>query len=835
MKTKHIKHINSYISVFLVLSMLISAFSSTLAVSAAEGKAKQIDSIGEYNFADFSKNRLYSLNGTKLYLYDFNYGSGYEVYDYCSSGNPQDYTILDAKVQNNIFYALFSDSERCYFHSLNYNNLQMYSIPLNFNCEKFTVLENGDYIISLNMDGTDYVFVLETSGMYKFYPTTQHIEEFYGSSGTTVYYKTSSGLSYGECTDSGFTQSKSLVSGITPSDFRRANYLDIFNGFAATDKGKVYTVSGGSEFSNVLDLNRSGYTESIGAMTVTIGSSGYIVGADGDKTLTAYDTVNFDYYSSVSTEHTPYFLFSDGSSIFCLEKENGVYYYEVFDITDFVYIEPEMYNLNNEAVYSSRTGGDIAKLYSEAVGGKFREEDVLAQQGSLSAPYGGTLIKSDVQSTLIDFSNYLRFLCGLSGYSYGGDETSSTVGKGAVLLSTVWRKFNVTGHTPGKPSDMDNDFYTEAYSACGGNISYGYGNTLWNQVQAIRSLNDDLYNASNVETNMGGYHQGYNTPGHRNSFLQRGGSKLTYGYADCVLLQYYEYAQNDPNASGTIRETGNNEAAYAWPAPGAFPAEEISPGAIWTIYFNTDKLDIGIRTPKVTITDLQTGESFVRDTEMHDADGQREGYSTSSFWGKCLSFTPPDTDSYAGKSYRVTVENLINDVKLPATVEYTVNFFDYNGEFLIDGSIYSMDHYGNLTYISTPTEPTTAEITTAEPTTEEPTTAEPTTAEPTTEEPTEEPTTVQSTTEQPTTAEPATEQPTTEPVIRWKIGDINGDGSIDVGDAILVRKYSASKTEFDERQMYVADVNDDKTVDILDATYIQKFAVQKIFEFIKQQ
>ncbi|MBQ3433582.1 MAG: dockerin type I repeat-containing protein, partial [Selenomonadaceae bacterium] len=66
------------------------------------------------------------------------------------------------------------------------------------------------------------------------------------------------------------------------------------------------------------------------------------------------------------------------------------------------------------------------------------------------------------------------------------------------------------------------------------------------------------------------------------------------------------------------------------------------------------------------------------------------------------------------------------------------------------------------------------------------------------------------------------------------IGDVNRDGNVDVLDAVLVQKYSASKATLDDEQLYIGDVNDDGTVDILDAVQIQKYAGEKIFEFKKK-
>ena len=66
------------------------------------------------------------------------------------------------------------------------------------------------------------------------------------------------------------------------------------------------------------------------------------------------------------------------------------------------------------------------------------------------------------------------------------------------------------------------------------------------------------------------------------------------------------------------------------------------------------------------------------------------------------------------------------------------------------------------------------------------------------------------------------------------IGDLNGDGFIDVSDAVIVQKWTSGRITLDERQLYVGDVNDDGTVDILDAAEIQKYAAEKISEFKKK-
>lgn len=68
----------------------------------------------------------------------------------------------------------------------------------------------------------------------------------------------------------------------------------------------------------------------------------------------------------------------------------------------------------------------------------------------------------------------------------------------------------------------------------------------------------------------------------------------------------------------------------------------------------------------------------------------------------------------------------------------------------------------------------------------------------------------------------------------YLIGDVNSDGAVDIFDALLVQKFTAGRTTFTEKQLYVADVNDDGSVDILDAAQIQKFAAGRITEFKKK-
>ena len=66
-----------------------------------------------------------------------------------------------------------------------------------------------------------------------------------------------------------------------------------------------------------------------------------------------------------------------------------------------------------------------------------------------------------------------------------------------------------------------------------------------------------------------------------------------------------------------------------------------------------------------------------------------------------------------------------------------------------------------------------------------------------------------------------------------KVGDVNGDKSIDILDSSEIQKNAVGKAEFDNNMNYSADVNGDNVVDILDATAIQKYSTNRIERFKK--
>ncbi len=75
--------------------------------------------------------------------------------------------------------------------------------------------------------------------------------------------------------------------------------------------------------------------------------------------------------------------------------------------------------------------------------------------------------------------------------------------------------------------------------------------------------------------------------------------------------------------------------------------------------------------------------------------------------------------------------------------------------------------------------------------------------------------------------------PENEPVVppAYTLGDVNGNGTVEVGDAILALRAAMNITELDETQQLAADINENGSVEVTDAISILRFAMGLIDEF----
>lgn len=816
--------------------LILTSVGSCLPVYAeANEKTERIfyqieEGLGEYAYADIANNRYFLLRDNKVVVCDAESDNYYVFYNFREkSADPDTFKFCDFYAVDSKLYYLYQSGGASCVVMLDFSKLSTFSYNLPFPCTSVMATTTGAVLVySPAYNGL--VFMINSDSTTSNCKMSTPIEKFYGEdSDGNIYYAQSNGITFAKYDGKTFTPSNKWLTDIKTDLNKHITPVEIFNKNMLADyTGNVYSLKNGAT-SSLFSFSRDNYSkidfQGYGSLTVPIQGTNYVIGMGENSSVDLYDLSKNEFVASIVTRHNLYSIIRFGSGVICFEKDDTGNYVEIIPLSDFMDLDVTEVNLNEQNVYSGRTSADSVKKYSEAISGVDLSEPMLSDNGSSKAPYVKSEMTDYSQQALLKFSNYQRWLAGLSAYSTGSDTIKDTAAKGAILLEAS----SVKGHYPPKPDDMNEDFYKDAYKGTGGNIAYGYDGSIAGGIESIRGLTNDTNNLSNAESASadGSYYQGYNTPGHRNSFMQRGGNYLTYGAAFQVLLQYYEYAQNNPNQSGTFTENDNNEAAYAWPAPGAFPVEEIDTNAIWTVYLNTDRLNTAYKGLNITITDLESGERFVRNTVMHDKDGQREGYSLCNYWGKSISFTPPPANSYEGKSYKVVIENLIDEKGLPAKIEYTINMFSYNDTFVIDGAEYILNSKCELV---PDVEPTTESVTTEEPTTEPVTTEAPTTEPVTTQEHTTEPTflTFVPTTAPATTPTVESTQPTVPSgtTVTILCGDVNSDGKVNGSDAGLLSRYASGWKGYETKikNLLAADINRDGKVNGADAGLLARYA-----------
>ena len=446
-------------------------------------------------------------------------------------------------------------------------------------------------------------------------------------------------------------------------------------GYLATCATAVYDPANDAPVAAFSGCQRtgSGFTRNFcGANAVIADGTAYVLATA--HTVRAFDLNSGELTGYYSTDKTIVSLIEGKNGLVLLTRADTGCRYEVLPFDGFEAVGEQLIDLNTLPAFQ-RTQSEIVRRFSEAVPQDYNAP-MFSETGSVTAPYKEYTISEGTQESLVRTASYYRWLAGLKGFETADAATWSNAAKGAVLTERNFVLTHSLSHTPEKPADMDDDFYQAGYTATStSNISYGYGNGQYAIVNLLRGFLND---------------RGYLIPGHRDTFMTRNGVSFAAGYSEQGGVNTIIY-QGNPNPQGAS-VTGNDLPAYAWPAPGCFPAEDIDTSAVWTINLNTDLAGTTDKEVCVTITDLQTGEQFVRDSEETGL------YSTTS-WGKYLSFLPPTATSYAGKRYRVEVTNLINAEMLPVKLSYTVSFFSYADGAELDGVICTADKYGRLTAV----------------------------------------------------------------------------------------------------------------------------------------
>ena len=316
--------------------------------------------------------------------------------------------------------------------------------------------------------------------------------------------------------------------------------------------------------------------------------------------------------------------------------------------------------LANEIEYSdhislSHTKQQIKQKYESTLTYNYANSPYKVQPSD-SKPYVAGSLQDGVINDTLRRINFYRWLCGMDDVELNKDKMERNQ-KGAVILS----KLGMLTHQPEKPSDMDNDFYKEAYAGCyvngepGDTYSGNCASGDKNMYSAIDGYVSDLYNISTE----------YGAVGHRMSLLYPYAKRTSFGQCKNynTLSMYYEF-EDEMNSL--------DEDYYAFPSPGYFPVELFAAREYWSVYLaNKDHL----------IINNDTKAQFIYEGKTYNAPRVivENGYMAVSF------IMPNELRYLVADDYYSNVSEVTIDVRLTGvldkitgdtlTYSYPVKFF----------------------------------------------------------------------------------------------------------------------------------------------------------------
>lgn len=319
---------------------------------------------------------------------------------------------------------------------------------------------------------------------------------------------------------------------------------------------------------------------------------------------------------------------------------------------------------------------DIVSKYKQTAPMYDYNTSIYEEIPSWRNPYSAGSLRKQVITDTLNTLNYNRWLVGVDEISTNDDKMTRNQ-KGAVISKANGE----ISHYPSQPSDMTDDFYSEAYDGCNakakdgdtysGNVSYGDKIPY----EAIRGFISDINNITYGSAT-----------GHRQSMLDPKATATSFGQCEeyTTVSTYYD------------SEKITKEKYYAFPSAGYFPNTEMAIGEYWSIYINSAVS--GTASVKFTYNGKQyNGIGLVFES----------GYPVLSFkMPEELRKILGDDNSNipAGTAMQVEVLGLKDENQNEINYKYTVEFFDMKSELPTTSDIenlifdykYYADQYADL-------------------------------------------------------------------------------------------------------------------------------------------
>ena len=262
--------------------------------------------------------------------------------------------------------------------------------------------------------------------------------------------------------------------------------------------------------------------------------------------------------------------------------------------------------------------------------------------------YEGEVKRSVIQSG-IDALNLARYIAGLPNDVVYDSRYTAFAQAGAVLLESIGH----LDHTPGKPADMSEEFYTLAYEGTSqSNLAQGY-----DEISPVYSVWAYMHDTD--ESNIA-------VVGHRRWILNHAMSKASLGMSGNFSVFYvFDKSRAESQKSDFV----------PWPA-NVFPLSQMDKDIAWSVSLDESTYLKNIKNEdvKVTLTRQRDNKSWVINRSTGMANGgffnvNRDGYGSMAAIIFRLPYMQEEALYMKNDVFTVEVEGLAK----PLT--YTVKFF----------------------------------------------------------------------------------------------------------------------------------------------------------------
>ena len=409
-----------------------------------------------------------------------------------------------------------------------------------------------------------------------------------------------------------------------------------------------------------------------------------------------------------------------------------------------------------------------------------KTSDLYEVKPNITVPYAEGSLNQQAKTDTLNQINYFRWLTALNPVTINNEYMEYSQ-KGATILAAN----NILTHNPIKPEGMDDEFYSQGYSATSARIGTSANASQGTLLPySIQGYVDDI---SNVDPNVG----------HRLSLLDKNAESVSFGYA-------YGYGVVNVFTNNTI---ANSDIYHAWPSPGNFPVESIDNNAMWSIelpegeYFAAGSKYVVLRA---------NGKEYTSGSAGSEISLYLDTFYNTYYFSLPAELIEYLTDGTYDKTVEVEVHGIADSYGNTYVIQYPINFF-------------SLDNV--LTNISLP-----ETITVTKGTTKKlelgltPDTAKP---EGTIEWSSSNPNSVSVGSNGTITAKAIGEATITAKVdsftvstvvkvVETQLGDVNKDSTIDMLDYVLILSHVRGTKLLSGDSLELADVNGDNYIDMLD-------------------